>query len=116
MQTDLRIQVGETARARGTRAQVRTPHECAGLTRWLSSGWTILLRTQQVNAAHPFREGNGRTQRAFFRQLARDTGWSLRWVNVTADENASAGETSLMGDNGPLEVLLDRALEQRPSA
>ena len=50
----------------------------------------------EVNAAHPFREGNGRAQRAFFRQLARDAGWSLRWVNVSADENAAASEASLM--------------------
>jgi len=26
----------------------------------------------EVNAVHPFCEGNGRTQRAFFEQLARD--------------------------------------------
>ena len=64
----------------------------------------------EVNAAHPFREGNGRTQRAFFRQLARDAGWSLRWVNVSAEENAA----SLMGNNGPLEALLDHAVERRP--
>ncbi len=70
----------------------------------------------EVNAAHPFREGNGRTQRAFFRQLARDAGWSLRWANVSAEENAAASEASLMGDNGPLEALLDRAVEQRAGA
>jgi cell filamentation protein len=69
----------------------------------------------EVNAAHPFREGNGRTQRAFFRQLARDAGWSLRWVNVSVAENGAASEASLMGDNGPLEALLDRAVEHRPS-
>lgn len=68
----------------------------------------------EVNAAHPFREGNGRTQRAFFRQLARDAGWSLRWVNVSAEANATASEASLTGDNGPLEALLDNAVEQRP--
>jgi cell filamentation protein len=70
----------------------------------------------EVNAAHPFREGNGRTQRAFFRQLARDAGWSLRWSKVTAEENAAASEASLMGDNGPLEALLALALEPRPNA
>lgn len=70
----------------------------------------------EVNAAHPFREGNGRTQRAFFRRLARDAGWGLRWSKVTAEENAAASEASLMGDNGPLEALLNLALEHRPSA
>jgi cell filamentation protein len=28
-----------------------------------------------LNALHPFREGNGRTQRAFLRLLAADAGW-----------------------------------------
>jgi cell filamentation protein len=31
----------------------------------------------EVNALHPFREGNGRTQRAFFQQLAREAGWRV---------------------------------------
>lgn len=66
----------------------------------------------EVNAAHPFREGSGRTQRAFFRQLARDAGWNLRWSTVTAEENAAASEASLMGDNEPLEALLDHALDR----
>lgn len=68
----------------------------------------------EVNAAHPFREGNGRTQRAFFRQLARDAGWNLRWSRVTADENAAASEASLIRDNGPLETMIGRALEPHP--
>lgn len=64
----------------------------------------------EVNAAHPFRDGNGRTQRAFFRQLLRDAGWSLRWSEATAEETTLAGESSLTGDNGPLEELLHRAI------
>lgn len=65
----------------------------------------------EVNAAHPFREGNGRTQRAFFKQLAHDAGWSLGWSATTADENASASEASLMGDQKPLERLLRKTIE-----
>ena len=38
-------------------------------------GLTALLA--EVNALHPFREGNGRTQRAFLSQLARDAGYRL---------------------------------------
>lgn len=64
----------------------------------------------EVNAAHPFREGNGRTQRAFFRQLARDAGWSLRWATSTEQENAAASEASLHGDNRMLEAVLRNAL------
>jgi cell filamentation protein len=69
----------------------------------------------EVNAAHPFRDGNGRTQRAFFRQLLCDAGWSLRWSEVTPEENAHASEASLNGDNGPLEALLRRAITPLPA-
>jgi cell filamentation protein, protein adenylyltransferase len=33
----------------------------------------------EINAVHPFREGNGRAQRAFLRQLALDAGHTLAW-------------------------------------
>ena len=38
-----------------------------------------------VNALHPFREGNGRTQRAFFSQLAHDAGHHIAWVRMDPD-------------------------------
>jgi cell filamentation protein len=38
----------------------------------------------EVNAVHPFREGNGRTQRAFFEQLAREAGYTLAWQHLDA--------------------------------
>ena len=31
----------------------------------------------EINALHPFREGNGRTQRAFLKQLSRQAGWDM---------------------------------------
>jgi len=45
-----------------------------------------------LNAIHPFREGNGRTQRAFLRQLAADAGWTVAWGSVGRFENARACE------------------------
>ena len=36
----------------------------------------------KVNAVHPFREGNGRAQRAFFEQLASDAGFILDWQRL----------------------------------
>jgi cell filamentation protein len=61
----------------------------------------------EVNALHPFREGNGRTQRAFFRQLSQEAGWNLDWSNLDPDTNERASMASLRGDNGPLNQLLD---------
>jgi cell filamentation protein len=40
-----------------------------------------------VNAMHPFREGNDRTQRAFFSQLAHDAGHHIDWVRMDPERN-----------------------------
>ena len=66
----------------------------------------------EVNAAHPFREGNGRTQRAFFGQLCREAGWILRWSSISPAENDAASEASLSGDPSLLERLLRRCLSR----
>ena len=36
----------------------------------------------EVNALHPFREGNGRASREFFRQLSKSAGYNLSFANV----------------------------------
>lgn len=61
----------------------------------------------EVNAIHPFREGNGRAQRAFFRQLSREAGWPIGWSDLDLDDNVRASMASLRGDNAPLRELLD---------
>lgn len=61
----------------------------------------------EVNAIHPFREGNGRAQRAFFRQLGREAGWLIDWSILDADNNIQASRAALHGDNTPLRYLLD---------
>lgn len=44
----------------------------------------------QINYLHPFREGNGRTQRVFWSRIARDAGWPLDWSTITAERNNTA--------------------------
>lgn len=61
----------------------------------------------EVNALHPFREGNGRTQRAFFGQLARDAGFALGWQHLDAARNIEASVASMRGDLEPMRKLLD---------
>ncbi len=61
----------------------------------------------EVNAIHPFREGNGRTQRAFFHQLCRVAGWPIDWTGLDPQANIDASVASLRGDNGPLRSALD---------
>lgn len=60
-----------------------------------------------INALHPFREGNGRTQRAFFSQLAHDAGHHIDWVRMSPDDNQTASIAAHRGDLKPLLVMLD---------
>ncbi len=61
-----------------------------------------------VNALHPFREGNGRTQRAFFSQLAHDAGHHIDWVRMNPEENESASVAAHRGNLEPLRAMLAR--------
>ena len=60
-----------------------------------------------VNALHPFREGNGRTQRAFFSQLAHDAGHQIDWVRMDPEQNTTASIASHRGDLAPLQKMLN---------
>jgi cell filamentation protein len=62
-----------------------------------------------LNALHPFREGNGRTQRAFLRLLAADAGWHLAWSEVDPAENAVISAAA-MADRRAFVPLFDRIL------
>lgn len=44
----------------------------------------------QLNFIHPFREGNGRTQRIFWSRVAQDAGYVIDWDAVVGDENDEA--------------------------
>lgn len=59
---------------------------------------------------HPFREGNGRTQRAFVAQLARDARHRLDWAAMDATENDTASRAANEGDLEPLRSMLDTLL------
>ncbi|WP_127506655.1 Fic/DOC family protein [Actinoplanes solisilvae] len=61
----------------------------------------------EINAIHPFREGNGRTQRAFLGQLAREAGWRIAWSELDATVNDAASAAALHGDLSPLVAMLD---------
>ncbi len=44
----------------------------------------------EINAIHPFREGNGRTQREFIRQLALHAGHVISWAGFTQEQMIAA--------------------------
>lgn len=44
----------------------------------------------QLNYIHPFREGNGRTQRVFWSRVARGAGYEIDWSLIVGNENDEA--------------------------
>ncbi|BDR54906.1 hypothetical protein KIMH_10170 [Bombiscardovia apis] len=50
----------------------------------------LSVHYDNFNMLHPFREGNGRTQRVFWTLVARDAGWGLDWPAVSKSENDRA--------------------------
>lgn len=66
-----------------------------------------------VNALHPFREGNGRTQRAFFGQLAQQAGYHIGWEGVTREAMTAASIAVMHGDARPMTALIRAHLVER---
>ena len=64
-----------------------------------------------LNALHPFREGNGRTQREFTRQLCLDCGYVLDFADTTKQEMLNASILSFnKGDNTGFHKIFERSL------
>lgn len=60
----------------------------------------------EINALHPFREGNGRTQREFLRQLAAEAGWEIDWDAIDPEENNEASAHAMTEDHELLAQLI----------
>lgn len=55
---------------------------------------------EKINYIHPFRDGNGRAQRAFVDQVAALSGHSLSWRNVGPEEHIRASVNAFRDGNG----------------
>lgn len=64
----------------------------------------------EINAAHSFREGNGRTQRLFIGRLANEYDFEIRWDRMTAGEMIAASIASFDGNSEPMKALIGRNL------
>ena len=67
---------------------------------------------EQVNFIHPFREGNGRTQRVFWNRVAADAGYFIDWSQVVGDELDKASVEGREHHNlEPLEEMFSRIVK-----
>jgi cell filamentation protein len=67
-----------------------------------------------VNYVHPFREGNGRTQLQYLKQLAAEAGHTLDLARIKGPLWIAASIASHSADYGPMAAVLRNALKSRP--
>jgi cell filamentation protein len=60
----------------------------------------------ELNALHPFREGNGRAQREFVRHLAHANGYYIAWENLSRANMLQASIESFRGDTSKLAAII----------
>ena len=67
----------------------------------------------EINALHPFREGNGRSQREFIKLLALKNGYLIHFDRISADEMISASQKSFLCDYTEMENLFKKCIQKR---
>lgn len=60
----------------------------------------------ELNIVHPFREGNGRTQRFFFEELFFFLGMDVVWPDISKEEWVNANISGYNGELGSLTHIL----------
>ncbi|PTX13138.1 cell filamentation protein [Pontibacter mucosus] len=69
---------------------------------------------EELNAIHPFREGNTRTLKVFFSLLSQQAGYEIDWRKVSAQQYQQAEQASFAAGNkgpSPFYPLFKEALE-----
>lgn len=64
----------------------------------------------EINALHPFREGNGRTQREFIKQLASAAGFDLSYIHISKEQMIEASIETFDLKYEKMEQLLSHGL------
>ena len=67
-----------------------------------------------INAIHPFREGNGRTQREFIRELLLPTGFYVDYSRCNAKMMLYASINAFAGDYTLMTELFDKCIVRKP--
>lgn len=67
----------------------------------------------EINALHPFREGNGRSQREFIRTLTLHNGYVINFAKVSREEMIKASESSFLCEYTEMEKLFSRCLRKK---
>ncbi len=75
-------------------------------------GKRLAYYLSEINVIHPFREGNGRTQRMFIEHLAYSAGYSLDFMKISSEDMLEASVRAFVCDYGFMEKIITNALEK----
>jgi len=64
----------------------------------------------ELNAIHPFRDGNGRTQKLLFSEIAHRANHPIDWTKIDYKTHLEAVIASFYGDTRPLEAAIAKAI------
>ncbi len=71
----------------------------------------------EINALHPFREGNGRAQREFINHLAHNNRFFIEWEHISQDDMIQASiESFHQADNTKFAAFIYDNLRKRPAS
>lgn len=63
-----------------------------------------------INEAHPFREGNGRTMREFITSVSNEAGYDINWSAMDKKEWNKASKDGFEGKPEPMRELMQKAV------
>lgn len=64
----------------------------------------------ELNVIHPFREGNGRSQRIFFEHLIANCGFNLSWQHITQEAWINANIEGYLGNIKPMIAIFEACI------
>lgn len=67
----------------------------------------------EINALHPFREGNGCSQREFIRSLALKNGYVIHFDRISESEMVLASQKSFLCDYSDMEKLFSKCITKK---
>lgn len=76
-------------------------------------GKRIAYYLSEMNAIHPFREGNGRAQRLFVEKIADFNGYYLDFMKISSKEMLDASVRAFHLEYSMMEELIIRALSKK---
>ncbi len=81
--------------------------ECGNV---IEMGERLAYYLGEMNAIHPFREGNGRVQRLFLEKLAEKNGYRLDFMKISSAQMLEASQKSFFREYSMMEQLMIHAL------